>query len=364
MKETNSICLVSYHGGYLAYDMYLKKIVMTDFFSKNRLRVFVSDNKLAVYDGILKSYLRYSELQVVLVYDSHLSNIDLEYYTQYISISYNGLFLRCDMNLQLSFSAKTVREWEFFYFSNFRKIDVGFDDDRYLSINHHQSYYKYKPIPKIIWMYWETGDKPIIIEKCIERVKLLNPDSQVNVLSKENISDYLPMEYVQKLYHNPNITPTHRSDVIRLKLLYDYGGIWLDASVLVNVSFDEIIISDGQFDCIGFYLKQHFQHFKQNKIPVIENWFMASPKNSDFIKGWLDYLTPILDVGADGLLEQFSQRQDFNIVKNNFFKLDYFIAYLSQQAVLLDYPESFNLLAWCADNSALYYHTKYGWGDP
>lgn len=354
--------LVSYHGNYVGYDRKLKKLIITDFFNENVSPVTYYNNKLIIFIKLLKHYLIYTTDTIEISIDEKMANIDITTFDDYIIIKAEEKYLRCDINKSIGFTANSAREWEFFYPNTYKQIDFGFNKDEFLSINTALITHV-NEIPKIIWIYWEQQDRPDLVDKCINRAKSVNPNYDVRVLSKEGLNNYLSVDYINKLFSNSSITPTHRSDVIRLKLLHKYGGVWLDSTTIVNNNFDEIISNEYNFDCIGFYLKQHFQHFQKNKIPVIESWFLAAPKNSQFIELWLQYLEPILKIGSTALLEHFKQRNDFALVKNNFFKLEYFLIYLAQQAVLLDYPNKFNLLVWCADNSALYYHTKFGWGN-
>lgn len=89
----------------------------------------------------------------------------------------------------------------------------------------------------------------------------------------------------------------HKSDVIRMELLYKYDGIWMDASTILNRSLDELLAVNlrNRYDMVAFYrdvstIDKHY--------PIIETWFMAVPKNSDFIKRWLHYFRPIVESGA------------------------------------------------------------------
>jgi len=96
-------------------------------------------------------------------------------------------------------------------------------------------------IPKKIWICWWDGidAMPPIIKACYNSVLSNKNDFHINVITKYNYKDYLSLpEHIINKVNNGMITITHFSDIIRMYLLYKYGGIWLDASVLVTNPID------------------------------------------------------------------------------------------------------------------------------
>jgi hypothetical protein len=64
--------------------------------------------------------------------------------------------------------------------------------------------------------------------------------------------------------------------------LEEHGGIWIDASVLVKQSFDEWLFPRyAEFS--GYYMNTFTV---DKKYPVIESWFLAANRKSQFIKLW------------------------------------------------------------------------------
>ena len=55
----------------------------------------------------------------------------------------------------------------------------------------------------IIWQYWHQGieNAPLLMQKCIESVKMHHPDCDVRVLSFTTINDYvkIPQKYYDLL---------------------------------------------------------------------------------------------------------------------------------------------------------------------
>jgi len=96
-------------------------------------------------------------------------------------------------------------------------------------------------IPRQIWICWWDGTEnmPPMVEVCYHSVLLYKNDFQVTVITKNNVNNYIsiPDHIIQK-FNSGFITVTHLSDIIRMLLLHKYGGLWLDASVLVTNGID------------------------------------------------------------------------------------------------------------------------------
>ena len=92
-------------------------------------------------------------------------------------------------------------------------------------------------IPKQIWLCWWDGIDmmPPIVKACYNSVLHHSNDFQVTVVTKHNYTDYIfiPDHVINKV-KNKRMTLTHFSNIIRMALLYKYGGFWLDATFLVT----------------------------------------------------------------------------------------------------------------------------------
>jgi hypothetical protein len=161
-------------------------------------------------------------------------------------------------------------------------------------------------IPKTIWTYWDSPNLPETVKKCIETWKKYNPDYEVIVLSDDKIKTYLPETDVLGMKMADK--PQRRSDFIRIHIIEKYGGIWCDASIMLNGSL-EFIRSKTGYEFVGYHIGKMMN---SESSPVIENWFMAAPPGSDFIRKWRetfvkinnfndpnDYVKSIQDQGVD-----------------------------------------------------------------
>jgi hypothetical protein len=102
-----------------------------------------------------------------------------------------------------------------------------------------------------LWQYWE-GFLPDYISLCMETVeKHCSKDFNIIRLNKKNIMEYLPEldKYNDKI--DKLIIP-HQVDIYRIMLLYKYGGIYMDADIIVLKNPIEIINKLKEYDFIGF----------------------------------------------------------------------------------------------------------------
>lgn len=122
----------------------------------------------------------------------------------------------------------------------------------------------YNIVPKKIWTYVdnETNSKT-----CIESWKKYT-DYEIIILTKKNYMGYvtIPTEFLT----NPVFTKI--SDLIRLYILYEMGGVWIDPNVILLRELDWMFPKYAEFS--GF------------KTDEIETYFMACNKGSLLMKEW------------------------------------------------------------------------------
>lgn len=141
-------------------------------------------------------------------------------------------------------------------------------------------------IPKLIWTYWHAKEHPLVVQRCLENWQQLNPDYEIRVLHADNLQEFLSEIPVGLA----RLNVAKQTDWIRLALLQKYGGIWLDASIILTQSLDwaEQIRRQQQAEFVGYYLTRYTTN---PEIPVLDSWFLAAPAQSHFITDWLELFT-------------------------------------------------------------------------
>ena len=97
--------------------------------------------------------------------------------------------------------------------------------------------------PKKIWLMWWQGENnmPPVSKACTNLIKRHVPDYEINIITKYNYNDYLCLDDVvglldKKFLGKPRMIIQYLSDIIRMRLLSRYGGIWIDSTVFVSES--------------------------------------------------------------------------------------------------------------------------------
>lgn len=107
-------------------------------------------------------------------------------------------------------------------------------------------------IPKIIHYCWfGRGEKPELAKKCIASWKKFCPDFEIREWNEDNC-DYLAMPFMAEAYAAKKYAFV--SDVMRLIVLEQYGGVYFDTDVEVVRDISPLLNDEG---FIGFENDQY-----------------------------------------------------------------------------------------------------------
>lgn len=97
-------------------------------------------------------------------------------------------------------------------------------------------------IPKVIHYCWFSGDDyPLLIQRCIESWHKILPDYVFKRWDSQNTIIEVP--FAKKAFAERKWA--FLTDYIRMKVLYEEGGIFLDTDVLLVKSFDDLLCHDS-----------------------------------------------------------------------------------------------------------------------
>ena len=158
-------------------------------------------------------------------------------------------------------------------------------------------------LPRTIWIYWDQSELPNDINAIIKNNKNVLDGWTINVLNSDNLNTYLDTASFPKNYDKLSIE--NKSDYIRLKLLEKNGGVWMDASIIINSKEDfENLFSEclkSNIDLMAFTLGN--KDYSYNYHQYIENWFLVAPRNSKLINLWLIEFEKAIDMDFDKYIE-------------------------------------------------------------
>lgn len=231
---------------------------------------------------------------------------------------------------------------------------------KYLVLNYEEVLNKYKNYEvgninvigdnKIVWLLWWQGidNAPDIVKLAVKSMIEQNEGYDIVVIDKNNYSNYisLPDNIIDKL-NNESMTLTHFSDILRMVLLAEYGGVWVDATLLCTKGLDKLNMDSYKFYTIKHELYSDWHVCKG----LWTGFFMATGKNNPmfyffrdmFYKYWENenslicyfLIDCIMSIGYEHI--PFISEQIDNVPKNNsnVFEL---------QNIL---NEEFNSITWC-----------------
>lgn len=112
-----------------------------------------------------------------------------------------------------------------------------------------------------IWVFWWTGeyDAPEIVKACIKSIRKNANGHEVIFIDRTNYLDYikLPNEIIDK--HDKGIIGhAHYSDIIRLCLLSQYGGMWIDATVFISQPIPSLVFEEKFYTVKTYTPKSEF----------------------------------------------------------------------------------------------------------
>lgn len=187
---------------------------------------------------------------------------------------------------------------------------------------------KYK---NCIWTAWLQGEDnaPEVIRLTIASKYKCANGHDVIVLTNENIGNYISVpEPIQIKYNNGKLGNAHYSDIVRMMILAKYGGVWLDATMLLHEPLDEKAFSSS-FYSIGFN-KEYSKYISNNRWIVS---IIGGNSNSKYLKlisimlnsYWIEHEVPIDYFVFDYLIALIYENDDtFKQIVNSLPKMTYY----------------------------------------
>lgn len=134
-----------------------------------------------------------------------------------------------------------------------------------------------------VWTSWLQGENaaPKIVKKSINSIRKNFKNKNVVVIDKNNINDYvtLPTNIMEK-WKKGIISNAHFSDILRTYLLLRYGGVWVDATVLLKKLPDSIA---EEIDHRLFFF-QNLRPGQSGNAIWLSSWLISARENEPVLK--------------------------------------------------------------------------------
>jgi hypothetical protein len=129
---------------------------------------------------------------------------------------------------------------------------------------------------KIIWISWLQGwqSAPPLVLKCLSSWQQFNPGWQVRACAIEDFRILLDLpDLAGKI-----ITAASFSDLVRVQLLHEYGGVWVDATLLCRRPLD---------DWLPALMEEGFFAFERPAPDrPLASWFLAAESGHPLMAKW------------------------------------------------------------------------------
>ncbi len=201
-------------------------------------------------------------------------------------------------------------------------------------------------VPKIIWTYWDDKNNiPELVKICQSTWKKNAPNYKIYTINKNTATKWVNMPKNWE-----NLPPYRQSDIIRLLLIEKYGGIWLDASIILLKNFDTFINHNE----LTLFLAPGSTY----ENPVYENWFISSPPQNYLIKKWTkESLYAIYN--PDIYIKQSPEINKKNVPYHT-----YLICHLALKNIYEKEKDIIkNSTVYESKKTAYFYHEKYKWNN-
>lgn len=128
-----------------------------------------------------------------------------------------------------------------------------------------------------VWFCWLQGiqQAPKLVQKCYESLQTNLVGKNIVLLTEDNYRQYVTFpKHVQDKIDSGVITKTHFSDLLRLELLINHGGTWIDATVYCSGNQYPSFMFDSDL-----FMFQNLKPGLDGHATRISSWFMSSCTN-------------------------------------------------------------------------------------
>jgi hypothetical protein len=183
------------------------------------------------------------------------------------------------------------------------KIDPRSDEEIATWLQHRHSVTS----DKNIWTFWHSGFaqmRPWTQRNVINWVRRLGPDWTVHVVdrvdgSETSIFNYIDNSFFPQTFIDGTMDghKAHQGDLVRLPLLWKYGGLWMDVGLILLRHVDDICWKQIEDPESPYELSAvAMMHLPDTYTPL--NGFLATKRGNPFIKRWHDIYLVLWSDGA------------------------------------------------------------------
>lgn len=180
-----------------------------------------------------------------------------------------------------------------------------------------------------IWICWWQGidQAPEIVKKCVTSIKKAFYKYEVIIIDDNNYKNYIHVpEWLEEKKKNGKISKTHFSDFLRIELLAEHGGIWIDSTFYCLENIEQKLFENGIWSikrpeyghlspACGRFANYSFgcRYDSKRFFEVLSDYLIYYWEHNDYVVDYLltDYIIKII-------LDNNKEFNDlFDLIKNN-----------------------------------------------
>jgi len=171
-----------------------------------------------------------------------------------------------------------------------------------------------------VWFFWWQGEEnmPPVVKTCYDTLKYYANGHSVTLITKDNFKAFVSLpDYILKKVEKKKVSITHLSDVLRMRLVYEHGGLWLDSTVLLTAPLPAL---PSICSHLGFWTPKDDGNILEICFKA-RNWIVRENR----------WLTFCFYLSKHNILAEFVYTMFFAYIETNkvfidYFLFDYFIA--------------------------------------
>ena len=175
---------------------------------------------------------------------------------------------------------------------------------------------------KTIWTIWLQGmdNAPEVVKNCYRSMEKNISGYDIKVITDDNYSEYVTFPgFIIEKYDTGIISKVHFADLLRIELLVNYGGTWLDGTVFCS-KFD--FVRHSYFLESDLFLFQNLKPGLDGHCNSISSWLITSISHHKIL------------MLVQALLHRYWNTHNYAV--------DYFILHNFFQIAIESYPDDWN----------------------
>lgn len=156
-------------------------------------------------------------------------------------------------------------------------------------------------IPPIVHLIWLGSSVPAKVEGAFDSWKKHHPGWEVKIWTDKELVNFPWSNSRVRLAFEQGDTWAEKADILRIEVLYQFGGIYSDADVVCLNSFQDLIVQNlGFFSCFELnYIGKHY-----GEPFFVGSAVMGAAKNSHVMKYCLEHLRSKQEAPEEGIIKR------------------------------------------------------------